>query len=113
MDYLAGSGHTDDATAARVAEIAKIEDRSPDQIAAAALRFYVRLPPWARSALCGLEGQSDAEIDEAAWAVGRALVDQQYDAAMKARRLRGGWPLPPDASEQDILDYAVKICRRR
>jgi hypothetical protein len=36
------SAYTDEATAAKVAEIARLEDRSPAQIGAAALRFYVR-----------------------------------------------------------------------
>ncbi len=101
------------AIAARVAEIAEREGRSPDQIAAAALRVYVSLPEAARNELRRIEAEGETQLAEAAWAVGRALIDQQYDALIEARRLRGGLPLPLDASEQDILDYAVKICRRR
>jgi hypothetical protein len=60
-----------------------------------------------------IETAVDYAIDEAAWAVGRALVNQRFDAILETVRVRGGSKLPADATEQDILDYAVEITRRR
>ena len=105
------SAYTDEATATKVAEMAKLEDRSPAQIAAAALRFYVRLPSCARDAWRTIEAADDDAIDEAAWAAGRALLNQQYDRALTAGLKGYRSPLPADASEQEILDYAVEITR--
>lgn len=107
------SAYTDEATAAKVARIAKLEDRSPAQIAAAALQFYVRLPSSARDAWRAIEASEDSAIDEAAWAAGRALLDQRYERSLAAGLENFRSPLPAEASEQDILDYAVEITRRR
>jgi hypothetical protein len=107
------SAYTDEATAAKVAEMARLEDRSPAQIAAAALRLYVRLPRRARDAWRAIEIDEDGAIDAAAWAAGRALLDQQFDRALAAGLKRFKSPLPEDASEQEILDYAIEITRRR
>jgi len=106
------SAHTDDATASRVSEMARLEDRTPSQITAAAVRWYVRLPASARDALRRIEAQGDRAIEEAAWAAGRALLDQQYDAALHAGLARRPSTLASDASEEDILAEAVRISRR-
>jgi hypothetical protein len=102
------------AVADRFAELAEREGASPDQIAAEAISLYVRLPSHARQAWRSMEAEDDvAVLDEAAWAAGRALINRRMDAILDAVRLRGDSPLPADASEQDILDYAVEITRRR
>ena len=44
------SAYTDETTAQRIAQLAKVEDRSPAEIAAAALRLYVNLPTHAHQA---------------------------------------------------------------
>ena len=107
------SAHTDEATASRVIEMAKLEDRTPSQITAAAVRWYVRLPPSARDALRRIEVQGDRAIDEAAWAAGRALLDKEYEEVLD-RGLANYTPtLAADASEDDILAEAVRIMRRR
>jgi predicted transcriptional regulator len=108
------SAYTDEATAAKVADIARLEDRSPAQIAAAALRFYVRLPSAARDAWRRAEANGEPAVaDETAWEVGRAILDKQWNDAVRAGLARYQSPLPPDASEEDILAYAVQITRRR
>jgi hypothetical protein len=107
------SAHTDDATASRVSEMAKLEDRTPSQITAAAVRWYVRLSPSARDALRRIEAQGEHAIDEAAWAAGRALLDKEYDAVLGRGLQRYTPPLPADASEDDILAEAVRITRGR
>jgi hypothetical protein len=50
-------------------------------------------------------------MEEAPWAAGRALLDRQYDAALKAGLGRASSTLPPGASEEDILAEAVRITR--
>jgi predicted transcriptional regulator len=107
------SAHTDEATASRVSEMARLEDRTPSQITAAAVRWYVRLPPPARDALRRIEAQGELAIDEAAWAAGRALLDQQYDRAVQGGLSRAPSTLPTDASEEDILAEAVRMTRDR
>ena len=107
------SAHTDDATASRVSEMAKLEDRTPSQITSAAVRWYVRLPASARDALRRIEAQGDRAIEEAAWAAGRALLERQYDDALSSGLGRAPSSLPADASEADILAEAVRITRRR
>lgn len=107
------SAHTDEATASRVGEMSKLEDRTPSQITAAAVRWYVRLSAPARDALRRIEAQGDESIDEAAWAAGRAVLDKDYEAVLD-RGLASYTPtVRADASEDDILAEAVRITRRR
>ena len=106
------SAHTDEATAARVSDMARLEDRTTSQITAAAVRWYVRLPASARDALRRIETQGDQAIDEAAWAAGRALLDRQYDDALRVGLGRVPSTLSANASEADILSEAVRITRQ-
>jgi len=106
------SAYADHLTASKVAEMAKIEDRSPAQIAAAALRFYVRLPNAARDAWRRIEAAGEDATDEAARAAGRALIDRQYDRLLDTVRQRQPAPLPAEASEEAVLAYAAEISRR-
>ena len=107
------SAHTDQATATRVGEMAKLEDRTPSQITAAAIRWYVRLPALARDALRRIEARGDEAIEAAASAAGRALLDRQYEAALEVGLGRAPSTLPPGASEDDILAEAVRVTRSR
>ena len=107
------SAHTDEATASRVSDMAKLEDRTPSQITAAAVRWYVRLPASARDALRRIEAQGDHAIEEAAWAAGRALLDRQYEDALRSGLSRAPSTLSAGASEEDILAEAKRITRRR
>ena len=108
------SAYTDEATFQRVSDLAHLEDRSAAQIAAAALRFYVRLPSAARDAIRRLEARDEpALIDEAAWAAGRALIDSQFDQAMATGLLGVAEDPAPDLTEDGILAEAVALTRRR
>jgi hypothetical protein len=107
------SAHTDEVTASRVSEMAKLEDRTPSQITAAAVRWYVRLPASARDALRRIEAKGDQAIDEAAWAAGRALLDREYEELLDKGLANYTPPLPADASEDDILAEAVRLTHRR
>lgn len=107
------SAHTDEITASRVSEMAKLEDRTPSQITAAAVRWYVRLPASARDALRRIEAQGDRAIEEAAWAAGRALLDKEYEEVLGRGLANYAPALATDASEDEILSEAVQITRRR
>jgi hypothetical protein len=108
------SAHRGEALADRTIELAKQEGLSPDQIAAEAIEFYVRLPSHAREAWRSFEGaEADDLLEEAAWAAGRALLNMRYDRAVATGLKNFKSPLPADASQQDIEDHAVKICRAR
>lgn len=107
------SAHTDEATASRVSEMAKLEDRTPSQITAAAVRWYVRLSSSARDALRRIEAQGEQAIDEAAWAAGRALLDKEYAATLDRGLQRYTPPLSAGASEDEILAEAVRVTRGR
>jgi hypothetical protein len=107
------SAHTDEATASRVIEMAKLEDRTTSQITAAAIRWYVRLSVSARDALRRIEARGDQAVESAAWAAGRALLDKEYEEVLD-RGLANYTPtLPADASEDLILAEAGRITRHR
>ena len=107
------SAHTDDATALRVSEMAKLEDRTTSQITAAAVRWYVRLSAPARDALRRIEAQGDQAIDRAAWTAGRALLDREYEEVLD-RGLANYTPaLAADASEEAILTESTRIATSR
>ena len=105
------SAHTDEATASRVSEMAKLEDRTPSQITAAAVRWYVRLPASARDALRRIEAQGDQAVEEAAWTAGRALLDKAFEAALDRGLAHHTPTLAADASEDAIQAEAVRITR--
>ena len=107
------SAHTDETTAARVAAMARLEDRTPSQITAAALRWYVRLPLSARDALRRIEAEGEPGMEEAAWAVGRALLDRQYENILDRGLANYTTKLSSDASEEEILAEAVRLTRVR
>ena len=107
------SAYADERTASSVAEMARLEDRSPAQIAAAALRLYVRLPLAARDAWRRVEAAGESAVEQAARAAGRALLDRQYEDALAAGLARHERRLAADASESDILAHAVEISRAR
>lgn len=106
------SAHADEATYAKVTELARREDRSTAQIVAAAVRLYLRLPSAAQDAYRRLEAAGAAEADAAAWAAGRALLDRQYEAALAEGLAKAPDLVSPEDDEEAILDKAVEIARR-
>ncbi|MCW5761377.1 MAG: hypothetical protein KIS90_16525, partial [Phenylobacterium sp.] len=86
------------------------------QIATAALRLYMRLPRRAHDALRRLEAAGPDAVEAAAWAAGRALLDQQYEQAI-ARGLRegglhDGGHAPRDLDEEASLREAADLIRK-
>lgn len=102
------SAYTDDATAQRIAALAKMEDRSTGQIAAAALRLYVNLPSEARQAIRQLETmESPAVMESVKYAMTRILIDAVYAGAH--RRLIAQMPEGEYDTEEDILNEANRL----
>ena len=105
------SAYADEATARRVDELAAAEDRTTSQVAAAALRFWVQLPPEAHAALRQVErGGTAGDLERISRDVARALLHAQYDVAQ--RRVVAAMDveaLGPLESEDDILAAAVHL----
>lgn len=98
------SAYVSDDVADNVALEAKREERSPAQIAALALRFFISLPRDARASLVAVDnlGTQD-ERRQALNEVARALNVAEFD--MTSRRMAGhARPLAPDDASEDDLD---------
>ena len=113
MSGLTVSAYADEATAARIAQIAKLEDRSPAQIAAAALRLYVSLPEVGHRALRRLEANESPELNKQAWiSMTRGLLHVLFDDAerhiVECMRRKGIGDNIGD-SEDEILAEAVRL----
>lgn len=105
------SAYADEQTYKQVSELAKAEDRSTAQIAAAALRLYMRLPRRAHDALRRLEAAGPEALDAAAWAAGRALLDQQYEQSI-AKGLAEGGRAARGGDEAALLEEAASLVRK-
>jgi len=108
------SAHVDAHTARLVEDTAKAEDRPPSQIVAAALKFYLRLPPGAREAIRVLDAfgtQEEAQV--ALRRVSRTLLDVAFGVSQRrmARQLKLDNEAALD-SDKAILAEAVRLTRR-
>ena len=102
------SAYTDDATAQRISSLAKMEDRSTGQIAAAALRLYVTLPPEARQAIRQLEATESSDVMEGVkLAMTRLLIDAVYDSTH--RSLLKQMPKVEYSNEDEIIKEANRL----
>lgn len=78
------SAYTDSETAESVAYLAKLENRTPAQIAGMALKFFVSLPTSARNAWCQINALgTQAEREEVAREITLALLNTQYKIAQR------------------------------
>jgi hypothetical protein len=106
------STHIDESTEKLIVATAKLEDRNPSQIMAAAVRWYLRMSPGARDAMRRIEAAGDKAVQEASWSVSRALLDREYNTLVQ-HGLRGfQTDLPNEASEDEIMVEAVRLARR-
>jgi cytochrome P450 len=107
------AAHLDDATIARLRAAASVENRSPSQIQAVALKLLLDMSPGARRALFAIDGiADDAERKLAAKRLGRAAL-AAYEQIIDARALRlsrRGADRALD-SEEAIEAEAVRLCR--
>jgi hypothetical protein len=107
------SSHIDDATARMIAETARLEDRKASQITAAALRWYLHLTPSARDAMRRIEATGEDAVQQASWAVSRALLDREYEALVRQSMETAQTRLGPNATEDEIMTEAVRLTERR
>lgn len=102
------SMHASEETVRRVEHVSRVEDRSPSQIASAALNFYLQLPPEAHTALRHVQalGTSD-DVARISRKMARLLLDAQFEVAER-RVVASMTPRGLDevASEDDIIAEA-------
>ncbi len=105
--------HLDKATIDRLRAAAAVENRSPSQIQAVALKMMLDMSPGARRALFAIDGiADDAERQFAAKAIGRAAL-VAYERIIDARQRQehdadAGQKLD---TEEAIEAEAVRLCR--
>ncbi len=109
------SMHASGETAQLLEHLARIEDRSPSQIAAAALAFYLRLPPEAHAALRHVQalGTGD-DARRVMRGITRLLLNAQYELAVGqlGRELaQEDGPVPH--TEDEMLDEAAGLVAGR
>ena len=103
------SAYTDSDTADAVAYLAKVEHRTPAQIASMALKFFVSLPAPARNAWCQIDALGEPEDRKRAISeITRALLNVQYDIAQQqvVSQMKLDTQLE---SEDDLLAAAVEL----
>ena len=106
------STHIDETIDKLIVATAKLEDRNPSQIMAAALRWYLRMSPGARDAMRRIEAAGDKAIQEASWSVSRALLDREYKTLIQQGMGAFKTDLAADASEDEVMAEAVRLTRR-
>jgi hypothetical protein len=104
------SAHADAATVARLRQTAAREGRSPSQITASSLRFYLALPAAVRACLRDIEALgTDEDQHNLTRAIARIVASAQYEVARRRSaeemRLDGEDDLVTD---EDILAEAVQ-----
>ena len=104
--------HLDGETIARLRSVAAVENRSPSQIQAVAVKFLLDLSPGARRVLFALDGITDeTERKFAAKAIGRAVL-ASYDRIIDGRHRHEHHPDINDMdSEAAIEAEAARLCR--
>lgn len=108
----------DEKVAGAVAEVARIEDRTPSQVVNAAVRFYMQLPEMTRQALRKIEALgTEQERAEAIRGVARSVAGSAFDIASRRMGEQIAASNPEliarlkDASEEEIMAEAVRLCR--
>lgn len=103
------SAYADEETARVIERLAAFEDRSPAQIAAAALRFYVRLPAEAHAAFRRLEKLgNEQDLSALAREIARKTLDAEWEVAHRQLIREINPPSQPD-DEEAILAEAVRL----
>ena len=109
------SAHADEETARLLEHIARVEDRSPSQLVAAALTLYVRLPTEAHASLRYLQalGTPD-DFARMTREVARAMLNARHEISerrfVEAMQVEGADRLH---TEEDIAAEAVRLTTSR
>jgi hypothetical protein len=104
--------HLDKLTIERLRAMASVENRSPSQIQAVALKLFLDMPSGARRALFAIDGiASEDEREFVAKVLGRAALavyDRIIDARHRQARERSDVALE---SDEAVEAEAVRLCR--
>ena len=107
------SAYTDKETADLIDRLAKIEQRTPSQLMAIALKFFVKLPVSAREAWYQIEAIGDeADKERAVALITQTLIERRYSLMQK----KAVQEIAIDSigeleTEDDILDAAVDLTK--
>lgn len=107
------AAHLDEATISRLRAAATVENRSPSQIQAVALKMLLDLSPGARRALFAIDGiADDAERRLAAKRLARAAL-AAYEQIIDGRIRHEHHPATNESldTEEAIEAEAVRLCR--
>ena len=104
------SAHADAATVARLRQAAAREGRSPSQITASSLRFYLALPAAVRASLRDIDALgTDEDRHNLMRAIARTVASVQYEVAR--RRVAEGMRLENEENletDESILAEAMR-----
>ena len=104
--------HLDKLTIERLRAMASVENRSPSQIQAVALKLFLDMPTGARRSLFAIDGiANEDEREFAAKALGRAALaayDRIIDARHRQTHERSDVTLE---SDEAVEAEAVRLCR--
>ena len=105
------SAYTDKQTADLVERLAEIEQRTPSQIMAIALKFFVKLPISAREAWYQIEAIGDeANRERAVALITQALIEERYSLMQnKVVEEMTIDSIGELETEDDILNAAIKL----
>jgi hypothetical protein len=105
--------HLDKLTIERLRAMASVENRSPSQIQAVALKLFLDMPSGARRALFAIDGiANEDERQFAAKALGRAALvayDRIIDARHREARARPSNVAPE--TDEAVEAEAIRLCR--
>ena len=105
------SAYTDKQTAEKIERLAKIEQRTPSQIMALALKFFVKLPVSAREAWYQIEAIGDeTDRERAVTLITQALIKERYSLMRnKVVEEMAIDSIEGLETEDDILNAAIKL----
>jgi predicted transcriptional regulator len=100
--------HASEDTVRRMEHIARVEDRTPSQLASAALNLYLQLNPEAHSALRYVQGLGTADdLARVNHGIARLLLDAQFEIAeQRVVNSMAGRDFDEIQSEEDIIAEA-------
>jgi hypothetical protein len=108
------SMHASEEVARRVEHLSRVEDRSPSQIASAALRFYLEMPPEAHTALRHVHALgSGADLERVISKIALLLLSEQYEISVRqmGRELEARGAIVPESEEELLVEGALLTAR--
>ena len=104
------SAYVEESAVHRIGELAKVEARSPAQIAGAGIKFYVGLPATTHAAIRYIDAcATPGEVESARREISRVLARTQMVVAQRIAAAEIQTNLANDATEEEILAEAQAI----